>query len=289
MFYKKTLQPFFIITGIAFKRWWAKDPFMQSAVIAYYAIFSIPGLLVIVTSAGTLFFKQDVITGQLNIQISSIMGTETARQVQDMIISISKANNSLLASIIGLITVLIGATGVFVELQKALNVIWEVKASPRRPILTMLRTRIFSFGLLLSICFLLLVSLTITTIIAIMGDWVMNHWPKIILMLFYVLNFIISLGVVMLLFVLLFKILPDAKIRWKHLWWGSFLTAFLFILGKTAIGFYLSKANPGSAYGAAGSIVLILLWVSYSSMILFFGAEFTRAYSDYFTVKTSKD
>jgi membrane protein len=181
------------------------------------------------------------------------MGIETARQVQEMIISISKADNSLLASIFGLITVLIGATGVFVELQKALNVIWEVKSSLKRPILAMLRTRIFSFGLLLSICFLLLVSLTITTIIAIMGDWVMNHWPKIILLLFYVLNFIISLGVVMLLFVLLFKILPDTKIQWKDLWWGSFLTAFLFIQGKTVIGFYLSKANPGSAYGAAGS------------------------------------
>ena len=260
---------------------------MQSAVIAYYAIFSMPGLLVIVISVGSLFFKRDVITGQLYTQISSIMGVETARQVQDMIITISQTNKSLLATIIGLITVLLGATGVFVELQKALNVIWEVKAKPRRAIFTVIRTRLFSFGLILSVGFLLLISLTITTIIAVMGDWVMNHWPNIVLIIFYVLNFIISFGVVMLLFALLFKILPDAKIQWKHLWWGSILTAFLFILGKTAIGFYLSKTNPGSAYGAAGSIVLILLWVSYSSMILFYGAEFTRAYADYFTGKVS--
>jgi membrane protein len=115
----------------------------------------------------------------------------------------------------------------------------------------------------------------------------MNHWANIVLILFYVLNFIISFGVVMLLFALLFKILPDAKIQWKHLWWGSILTAFLFILGKTAIGFYLSKTNPGSAYGAAGSIVLILLLVSYSSMIFFYSADFTRAYVDYFTGKVS--
>ena len=284
---KKTIKSFLKIAGPASRRWWEKDPFMQSAVIAYYAIFSMPGLLVIVISIGSLFFKRDVITGQLYTEISSIMGVETARQVQDMIISVSKTNKSVLATIIGLITVLLGATGVFVELQKALNVIWEVKAKPRRAIFTVIRTRLFSFGLLLSVGFLLLISLTITTIIAVMGDWVMNHWPNIVLIIFYVFNFIISFGVVMLLFALLFKILPDAKIQWKHLWWGSILTAFLFILGKTAIGFYLSKTNPGSAYGAAGSIVLILLWVSYSSMILFYGAEFTRAYADYFTGKVS--
>jgi len=280
---KKTIKAFFKIAGSAFGRWWGKDPFMQSAVIAYYAIFSMPGLLVIVISIGSLFFKKDAITGQLYTQISSIMGIETARQIQDMIISISQTNKSVLATIIGIIAVLLGATGVFVELQKALNVIWEVKAKPRRAIFTVIRTRLFSFGLILSVGFLLLISLTITTIIAVIGNWVMNHWPNIVLIVFYMLNFIISFGVVMLLFALLFKILPDAKIQWKHLWWGSILTAFLFILGKTAIGFYLSKTNPGSAYGAAGSIVLILLWVSYSSMIFFYGAEFTRAYADYFT------
>ena len=284
---KKAIKAFFKIAGSAYRRWWEKDPFMQSAVIAYYAIFSMPGLLVIVISVGSLFIKRDVITGQLYTQISSIMGIETASQVQSMIITINQTNKSVLATIIGIITVLLGATGVFVELQKALNVIWEVKAKPHRAIFTVIRTRLFSFGLILSVGFLLLISLTITTVIAVMGDWVMNHWPNIVLIIFYVLNFIISFGVVMLLFALLFKILPDAKIQWKHLWWGSILTAFLFILGKTAIGFYLSKTNPGSAYGAAGSIVLILLWVSYSSMILFYGAEFTRAYADYFTGKVS--
>jgi len=287
MYYKKTIKSFLKVVGSASKRWWGKDPFMQSAVIAYYAIFAMPGLLVIVISFGTLFFKRDVITGQLYTQISSIMGLETARQVQDMIISVSQTNKSMLATIIGLITVLLGATGVFVELQKALNVIWGVKAKPHRAFIMLIRTRLFSFGLILSIGFLLLISLTITTIIAVMGDWVLNHWPNIVLIIFYVLNFIISFGIVMLLFALLYKILPDAKIQWKHIWLGSILAAFLFILGKTAIGLYLSKSNPGSAYGAAGSIVLILLWVSYSSMIFFFGAEFTRAFADHFTGKVS--
>jgi len=131
--------------------------------------------------------------------------------------TISQTNKSVLAIIIGLITVLLGATGVFVELQKALNVIWEVKAKPRRAVFTVIRTWLFSFGLILAVGFLLLISLTITTIIAVMGDWVMNHWPNIVLIIFYVLNFIISFGVVMILFAFLFKILPDAKIKWEHL------------------------------------------------------------------------
>jgi len=282
---RNRIKPLFKVAVIAAKRWWDKDPFMQSAVIAYYAIFSIPGLLVMVISVSTLFFERDAITGHLYKQISSIMGIETARQIQDMIISASQTRKSLPATIIGLVTVLIGATGVFVELQKALNTIWEVKVKPRAAILTVLRTRLFSFGLILSVGFLLLISMTITTILSVMSIWVMSHLQNTMVDIFYFLNFIISFAVVMFLFALMFKILPDAKIKWKQLWLGSILTALLFLLGKSAIGFYLSKSNPGSAYGAAGSIVIILLWVSYSSMIFFYGAEFTRAYSDHITGK----
>jgi membrane protein len=281
---KKTIN-FFKIASSAAKSWWEKDPFMQSAVIAYYAIFSIPGLLIMVISIATLFFRQDIISHHLYNQISSIMGEETAKQVQGMILSLSFTNKSMLATIIGLIVVLVGATGVFVELQKTINIIWEVKAKPRRAIFSLIRTRLFSFGLIVSVGFLLLTSLVVTTLIAALSDWVIHHWPNLVLIIFYVLNFVISFGVVMLLFALMFKILPDVKIKWKLLWPGAFLTAFLFILGKTAIGFYLSKTNPGSAYGAAGSIVVILLWVSYSSMIFFYGAEFTRAYAIHVTGK----
>ena len=148
-----------------------------------------------------------------------------------------------------------------------------------------MKTRLFSFGLIVSVGFLLLISLVITTLIAALSDWVLYHWPNLVLIIFYVLNFVISFGVVMFLFLLMFKLIPDIKIKWKLLWPGAFLTAFLFILGKTAIGFYLSKTDPGSAYGAAGSIVIILLWVSYSTMIFLYGAEFTRAYTDHMAGK----
>jgi membrane protein len=272
---------FLKIAVVAAKRWWTKDPFMQSAVIAYYAIFSIPGLLIIAVSIATIFFQRDVITGHLSAQISSIMGEETAKQVKEMVIKIGETKKSLPATIIGLAVVLIGASGVFVELQKALNVIWDVKVKPRKAILTLLRTRLFSFGLIVSIGFLLLISLIITTILAAMSDWVFNHWPSLVLIIFYVLNYIILFAVVMFMFAAMFKVLPDAMVKWKHIWPGSILTALLFLIGKTAIGYYLGRTNPGSAYGPAGSIVLILLWVSYSSMIFFYGAEFTRAYADH--------
>jgi membrane protein len=172
---KISVEAFFKIGASAAKRWWEKDPFMQSAIIAYYAIFSMPGLLVIIISLGSVFFKDDILTGQLYRQISSMMGEITARQVQDMIISITQTEKSVFATIVGLITVLLGATGVFVELQKALNLIWEVKVKPKRPVLTILRTRLFSFGLILSVGFLLLISLTLTTFVAVMGDWVKDH------------------------------------------------------------------------------------------------------------------
>ena len=179
-----SLKAFVKIVTTSSKRWWNKDPFMQSAVIAYYAIFSMPGLILIVLSIAALFFQKEVITNHLYNQISSIMGVETAGQVQTMIISASQTDKSVIATIIGLITVVIGATGVFVELQKALNTIWEVKAKPRRPIYVLLRTRLFSFGLMVSIGFLLLISLTITTILSAMSEWVMNKWPNLVLVFF---------------------------------------------------------------------------------------------------------
>lgn len=169
----------------------------------------------------------------------------------------------------------------FVQLQKSLNIIWEVKAKTEKSgVWTYLRARLFSFGLIVTIAFLLLVSLVITSLITAMSSWVEAHWPAIILFLFQVFNLLFSIGLISVLFALMFKILPDAKISWNLVWVGGILTSVLFAIGKSALGIYFGKADPASGYGAAGSIVLILLWVSYSSMIVFFGAEFTKVYSD---------
>lgn len=281
----KRIKSYLKITVTAFQRWYDKDPFRQSAVIAYYAIFSMPGLLVVVIAIASVFFEREMISGHVYNQIAEVMGSETAKQVQTMVSSVSVNEKTLLASIVGVLTILLGASGVFAQLQVTLNIIWEVKARPRQKILTLIRTRLFSYGLILSIGFLLLISLAITMVIALLSDWAKSRWPDFLLVIFYVLNFVVSFAVIMLLFAIIFKTLPDAKIKWRHVWLGSAVTALLFILGKSGIGYYLGKTDPGSQYGAAGSIVLILLWVSYSSMILFYGAEFTRAYADHFAGK----
>jgi membrane protein len=276
----KDIATIFKTTSI---KWFERDPFKESAVIAYNAIFSLPGLLVLVISLAGYFFGADAVSGRLHNQIANAMGNATADQVQEMVMMAKKSKDSLWASIFAIATIFIGATGVFVQMQKSLNSIWEVKAEvAQSSIWEFVRTRLFSFGLIVSIAFLLLISLVISSLIAAFGNWVQQHWSSQVLVLFQVLNFIISLGIITLLFAMMFKILPDAKIKWNLVWIGAFLTSLLFIIGKSALGFYFGKANPASGYGAAGSVIIILLWTSYSSMIVFYGAEFTKVYADFY-------
>ena len=270
---------------ITLSEWINKDPFRQSAVIAYYAIFSIPGLLFLIITITGYFFEKDIVNQSILAQVSSTMGADTAAQIKEMLINASQSKSTVLGSIIGIIILLVGATGVFVELQKTLNIIWQVKVAPQKGILLILKARLFSFGLILAIAFLLLISLVISTALAAMSDWIKADATGLVVIIFNILNFIFSLAVISILFALMFKILPDAKIKWKHVWLGSLIAGLLFTIGKTALAFYFGKAEPASVYGTAGSIILILLWVSYSSMILFFGAEFTAAYANMYSGK----
>lgn len=263
-----------------FSSWYAKDPFRQSSTIAYYAIFSLPALLVIVIATAGFIFDKQAINGQIYDQVSRVMGADTAEQVQSIVLKASQSPKSLWAAVLGVITLLFGATGVFAELQKSLNLIWGVEPKPvktTRSIWLYLRTRLFSFGLILSIGFLLLISLVLDSALAAFSNYMKTFWTAGAVVFFHALSIIISLGIISVLFAMMFKILPDVKTKWRHIWSGAILTALLFTLGRFALGMYFGKAQPESTYGAAGSIVLILLWVSYSSMILFFGAEFTRA------------
>ena len=271
----------------AYKAWNDKDPFRQSAVIAYYAIFSIPGLLVLIIAITGYFFGKDAVNENIIAQISSTMGADTAASVKDMLIKSRQSNSSIIGSIIGIGVLLMGATGVFVELQKSLNDIWHVKLAKKSGILLILKARLFSFGLIIAIAFLLLISLVVSTGLSALSDLIKTYTSDFTVIIFNILNFIFSLAVISILFAMMFKILPDAKIEWKHVWMGSLLTGLLFTIGKTALAFYFGKANPGSTYGAAGSVILMLLWVSYSSMIVFFGAEFTAAYARRFSGKVA--
>lgn len=285
---KTHIQKVFTVLKNAFKDWLAKDPFHESAVIAYFAIFSLPGLLVVIITLAGYFFGREAVNNQVAAQFTSTMGAETANQIQDMIVQASKLKNSVFATIIGIVTILVGATGVFAEFQKSLNIIWEVKLDTTKSgIWKIVKVRLFSFGLIISIAFLLIVSLIISSLLSAFGNWLASHFSDSFLVVLQVVNFILSLIILAILFALMFKILPDAKIKWKHVWIGSFVTAFLFEIGKFALGLYFGKANPGTGYGAAGSIILILLWVTYSSMIVFLGAEFTHAYAKMFSGKVA--
>jgi len=265
----------------ALKKWYDRDPFREGAIIAYYAIFSLPGLLVLVISLAGYFFGAEAVSGKLNDQISSAIGTDSAEMVQTMVKTSMESKDSVWATILGIGTIIFGATGVFAQLQKSINNIWEVQPDTEKSgIWVFLKSRLFSFGLIVTLAFLLLISLVLSSLLSALSDWIASKWSESLLVVFVVFDFILSLGIVTVLFAMMFRILPDAKIKWKSVWIGAFITALLFAIGKYALGLYFGKADPESGYGAAGTIILILLWASYSSMIVFYGAEFTKVYSD---------
>jgi membrane protein len=219
-------------------------------------------------------------------QVTSSLGEDTARQINSIVAQQEKTTStgSLWGTLIGIATLILGATGVFAQFQKSLNNIWEVKADPSKSgILEFVRIRLFSFGLIVAVAFLLTVSLLISTLITAFGDFITGNFSESLKVLLQAINFVVSVAIMTVLFALMLKVFPDAKIKWKDVWLGSFMTAILFDIGKFGLSLYFGKAKPASAYGAAGSIILILLWVSYSSMIVFYGAEFTRAYTDVHT------
>jgi membrane protein len=263
----------------SFEAWINIDPFRESAIIAYYAIFSIPGLLLLIVTIMGYFFGNETVNNDIIHEISKSMGASTAAQISQILEKANESKATLWGSIVGVIILLIGATGVFVELQKTLNVIWQVKTVDQKGILPILKARLFSFGLILAIAFLLTISLVISTAIAAMSNWIKVDTSPFMISVFSIINFSLSLAVISFLFALMFKVLPDAEIKWKQVWLGSLITGILFTIGKTALAYYFGKANPASVYGAAGSVILILLWVSYSSIIMFFGAVFTYVYA----------
>ncbi len=262
-----------------FTQWINRDPFRNSTVIAYYTIFSLPGLLIIIINLAGYFFEQQAVSNEINQQVRALVGSKAAQDVQAIVSNASQSEGFTLSSVISLATLLFGATGVFYQLQQTLNVMWEVKPQPKRKLLKLAMDRLFSFGLILVVGFLLLVSLVLSTVLSMISNWVAAYFSDSLNIVFRLLDISVSLGVITLLFAAIYKFLPDAEIEWRDVWIGALVTSLLFVLAKFALGLYFAYSDPGSAYGAAGSIILIMLWVSYAGMILFFGAEFTRVYA----------
>ncbi|MFW5700565.1 MAG: YihY/virulence factor BrkB family protein [bacterium] len=282
--------PIFTFRGLgkiskrSFASWNKDEPFRLSAVVAYYALLSLPALLIIVINTAGYVFGEEAIQGKISTEIENMLGPDSAEQVETMITNASKQENSLIASIISIALLLFGATGAFFHLQKSLNIVWKVKEDPKNILKRVLLDRATAFGMILVIAFMLLISLVVTALISELTNWFMQYLPEFLVYLFYVINFIISILFITLLFALMFKVLPDVKIPWRVVWMGAFITALLFTIAKFGLGIYFGQTNPGSAYGAAGSIVLIMLWISYSCLVLFFGAEFTKEYAYYYKV-----
>ena len=262
-----------------FTQWINRDPFRNSTVIAYYTIFSLPGLLIIIINLAGYFFEQQAVSNEINQQVRALVGSKAAQDVQAIVSNASQSEGFTLSSVISLATLLFGATGVFYQLQQTLNVMWEVKPQPKRKLLKLAMDRLFSFGLILVVGFLLLVSLVLSTVLSMISNWVAAYFSDSLNIVFRLLDISVSLSVITLLFAAIYKFLPDAEIEWRDVWIGALVTSLLFVLAKFALGLYFAYSDPGSAYGAAGSIILIMLWVSYAGMILFFGAEFTRVYA----------
>jgi membrane protein len=252
-----------------------------SGALAYYTIFSLPGLLIIIIWVTDIFYGRDAVEGKIYGQISNLVGPDAAAQIQETIRNAVTSGESTFATIVGLITLIIGATGVFGEIQDSINLIWRLKPKPKKGMgwLKLITNRLLSFSLIISLGFLLLVSLVLNSLMDVFIDTLTRRFPDTELVVAYIINLVVTFLITSLLFGLIFKVLPDARIEWKHVRAGAFTTALLFIAGKFLIGFYLGQSNMSSAYGTAGSFIVILVWVYYSAVILYFGAIFTRAYA----------
>ncbi len=272
------IKSVFALLKESFQEWNEDKAPRLAAALAYYTAFSLTPLLIVVISMAGLIFGRDAVEGRVRYEIQGAIGSQAAGAVQEMLVNFSHPSTSIIATVIGLLTLLLGAAGLFGQLQDALNTIWEVAPRPGRGLLSTLRQRFISFTMVLGIGFVLLVSLVVSAAVSAVGNFVALHVPGQETLL-QIINLVISYGVITLLFAAIYKVLPDVEISWKDVWMGAAVTALLFTIGKFLLGLYLGSTSVASSYGAAGSFVLLLLWIYYSAQILLFGAEFTQVYA----------
>lgn len=251
----------------------------MSGALAYYTVFSMAPLLVLIISLCAMFLSREAIEGEIYAQLVGFMGTEAAAQLQEIIKNAAIEGKGKVALIISIVTLLIGSTTVFAQIQDSINDIWGLKPKPKRGWVKLIQNRFLSFSVIISLVFILLVSLVVTTLMDGLNERLRDIFPDVTVIVFYIINQVITLTVVSFIFAVIFKVLPDAKIKWKDVLSGALATAVLFMIGKFGISFYIGASDVGSTYGATGSLVILLLWAFYSSLILFFGAEFTKAWA----------
>ena len=258
---------------------WLDDRgFTRAASLSYYTVFSIAPLLLVAVAIAGLVFGRDAVSGQLQQELEGLVGDTGASTVQDMMKSVATRGGGILATVAGVALVVVGATGAFVELQDTLNDMWGVDKNKSSGVIGFLRARVISLAMVLVISFLLLVSLVISTALSALGTYsaqVLPGWQLVL----QIVNVLFSFAVITFLFAMMYKFLPNTEVAWKNVWLGAAFTSAMFAVGKLLIGLYLGKSSVSSSYGAAGSFAVLLIWVNYSSMILYFGAEFTQVLS----------
>ncbi len=252
-----------------------------SAALAYSTIFSLPPMLLLIVISGGAFYSQEALQGTIFTELKDIVGANTAMQIQDIMRGLQFQKGSTLATVVGAVALIIGATGIFVEIQDSLNTIWGVRPKAKKGFVKLLINRVLSFSMILGLGFLLIVSLVVNTLILALSRYIIELLPQLPIDFISLINNVIIFFVISFLFSVIFKMLPDVKIKWRQVWPGSFVTALLFLLGKFIIGLYISNNSTVSLYGAASSVIVLLLWIYFSAAILYFGAEFTRAYIEY--------
>lgn len=277
------------INKAGFKSGWSitKDSFSEfsddkvlklSAALAYYTIFSLPSMLIVIIGLCSIFYGKDAIQGQIFTEISGFIGQDAALQVQDILKKTTLHHDNVLTTIVGFLTLLVAATGMFGEIQDSINSIWGLQTKPKKGFIKLLLNRLMSFSMVVVLGFILLVSLVLNALLEGFLHRLERYFSEAVINYFFILDYGIIIVVTTILFASILKVLPDAKIQWRDVWTGAFTTCILFLLGKFLIGYYLKNNESITAYGAAGSLILILLWVYYSAIILYFGAEFTQVY-----------
>lgn len=249
-----------------------------SAALSYVTIFSFAPFILVIINIGA-FFAQDV-EGTLFGQLSSLLGTDVAKGLQEIVHNAEVADTSLLTTIIGIGVILFSATTVFASIQESLNTIWGIKPKPKKSWLKLIKNRLLSFSVIIALGFILLVTMSLSSIIGLLNERLMAYYPDVTVVLFQIVGVILNIAFTSLVFLLIFKMLPDAKIKFRDVTIGAFVTTLLFLIGQYAISIYLSRSNIASLYGAAASILLLLVWVYYSATIVYIGAEFTKAWAD---------
>lgn len=273
------LKSFWEILKDTFNEWMSSSASKESASMAYNAIFSLPGLLIIIIWVTGHFFGEEAVNGEIRRQLQGIMGYDGAKSIQDIIASAMIDKQNFWMKALGVGTLVFGATSLFFQMQSTLNNLWDVEAAPKKAWQKFILDRANSLGMILIIAFLLLTSMLLSSVIGLANQWITKYFGLETYVIVQVTNFILGLAIVTVLFALMFKVLPDVEIKWKSVWIGAIVTAVLFNIGKMLMSFYFDVSKPTSVFGAAGTVILLMMWINYSCQLVFFGAEFTKVYA----------